>query len=49
MLPCKLLGFEVDVGSSPLDVLPGVKPLVPILLMLVSWLDGVPIVVDDTP
>lgn len=49
MPSCKLLGFEEDVGSPPLDVLPSAKPLVPILLTLVSWLDGVPIVVDFAP
>lgn len=48
MLPCKLLGFEEDVGSPPLDVPLSADPLVPILPTLVSWLDEV-LIVDDAP
>lgn len=49
MLSCEVPGFEVDVGPPALDVLPSADPLVPVLPTLVSWLDGVPIVVDDAP
>lgn len=45
MSPCRLLGFEVDVGPPSLDVLAGAKPAVPALLPLVSKLEEVPIVV----
>lgn len=47
MAPCKLLGFEVDVGPPSLDVLPSDKPAVAALPPLVSRVEEVPIVVKD--
>lgn len=46
--PCKLLGFEA-VGPDPLDVVPSAKLVLSMFPPVASWLDKVPIDVDDPP
>lgn len=44
--PCKLLGFET-VGPEPLAVVPSAKLVLSMFPPVVSWLDKVPMDVDD--